>query len=112
MAAADIGAVAFLYQRVRYDFATSTAIAGRIGLWRTLEKTGVTEELAAPFDATSRFRYYRLDQDTVDTGIPALTQIRGVRLDLLGASERNRFGKTTPETSQLQTAVFFMNRIN
>jgi prepilin-type N-terminal cleavage/methylation domain-containing protein len=112
MAAADIGAVAFLYQRVRYDFAASTAISGRIGLWRTLEKTGATEELAAPFDATSRFRYYRLDQDTVDTNTPTLGEIRGIRIDLLGASERNRFGKSSPETSRLQTAVFFMNRLN
>lgn len=111
MAAAEIGTVAFLYQRVRYDFATSTAITGRVGLWRTLEQSGATEELAAPFDAASRFRYYRADQDTVDTGVPALAAIRGIRLELVGASERNRFGKVTPEKSQLQTAVFFMNRL-
>ena len=112
MAAAEIGTVAFLYQRVRYDFTTSSAYAGRMGLWRTLEATGVSEELAAPFDATSRFRYFRADQDTVDTNIPTLSLIRGVRLDLAGASELNRFGKNTPETSRLQTAVFFMNRLN
>ena len=112
MAAANIGTVAFLYQRVRYDFAASTALAGRVGLWRTLEKSGATEEIAAPFHASSRFRYYRADQDTVDTGVPTLTEIRGIRLELVGASERNRFGKTTPETSPLQTAVFFMNRPN
>ena len=111
MAAAEIGTVAFLYQRVRYDFAASTAISGRVGLWRTLEKSGATEELAAPFDAASRFRYYRADQDTVDTGVPTLTAIRGIRLELVGASERNRFGKSTPEKSKLQTAVFFMNRL-
>ena len=110
MAAAEIGTVAFLYQRVRYDFAASTAISGRVGLWRTLEQSGASEEVAAPFDAASRFRYFRLDQDTVDTGVPALTAIRGVGLELVGASERNRFGKVTPEKSQLQTAVFFMNR--
>jgi hypothetical protein len=112
MSAADVGTVAFLYQRVRYDFAASTALAGRTGLWRTLEASGATEELAAPFDAASRFRYYRADQDTVDTGIPALDQIRGFALELKGASEHSRFGKTTPETSLLRTAVFFMNRIN
>jgi hypothetical protein len=112
MAAADIGSVAFLYQRVRYDFATSSALAGRVGLFRTLEATSVTEELAAPFDAASQFRYYRADQDTVDTNVPTLSLIRGIRLDLKGASEQTRFGKSTPETSQLQTAVFFMNRLN
>ena len=112
MASADIGAVAFLYQRVKYEFKASTAISGRVGLWRTLEQSGATEELAAPFDATSRFRYYSLDADTVDTGIPTLNEIRGIRVDLLGASERNRFGKNSPETARLQTAVFFTNRIN
>lgn len=109
---APIGTVAFLYQRVRYDFATSTAITGRVGLWRTLEQSGATEELAAPFDASSRFRYYRADQDTVDTGVPALSEIRGIGLELVGASEHTRFGRVTPETSLLQTAVFFMNRPN
>lgn len=111
IAGAAVGSVAFLYQRVRYDFAASTSIPGRVGLWRTALSTGATEELAAPFDASSRFRYYRADQDTVDTNVPTLTEIRGIRLDLAGGSERNRFGKTNPETSQLQTAVFFMNRL-
>jgi type II secretory pathway pseudopilin PulG len=112
MAGATEGSVAFLYQRVRYDFAASTSINGRTALWRTLETTGATEELAAPFDAASRFRYYRADQDTVDTNVPALGEIRGIAVELAGASERSRFGKTTPETSKLRTAVFFMNRIN
>jgi prepilin-type N-terminal cleavage/methylation domain-containing protein len=112
MDAADVGAVAFLYQRVRYEFAASTAISGRTGLWRTLETSGATEELAAPFSAATRFRYYRADQDTVDTGVPALGQIRGFTLELVGASEHARFGKVSPETARLQTAVFFMNRPN
>jgi hypothetical protein len=112
MAGAEVGTVAFLYQRVRYDFAASTELTGRVGLWRTLEKSGASEELAAPFDAASQFRFYRTDQDTVDTGVPTLSQIRGIRLELVGASERTRFGKNTPETSRLQTAVFFMNRLN
>ena len=112
MPAAPIGAVAFIYQRVRYDFAPSTALGGRVGLWRTLEQSGVAEELAAPFDASSRFRFYRNDQDTSDTVVPTLAEIRGLQLELVGASERARFGRQTPETSRLQTAVFFMNRIN
>ena len=106
------GSVAFLYQRVRYDFGASSAIAGRTGLWRTLEKTGATEELAAPFDATARFRFYRIDEDTARTVVPPLTEIRGLELRLVGASQKTRFGKTSPETSRLQTAVFFTNRLN
>lgn len=106
------GSVAFLYQRVRYDFAASTLMPGRTGLWRTLEKTGATEELAAPFDATARFRFYRIDEDTARTVVPPLGEIRGLELRLVGASVNKRFGKTTPETSRLQTAVFFTNRLN
>jgi type II secretory pathway pseudopilin PulG len=106
------GTVAFLYQRVRFHFAPSSMLTGRVGLWRTQETSGATEELAAPFHASSRFRYYRADQDTVDTGVPALSQIRGIGLELVGSSERTRFGRVTPETSRLQTAVFFMNRVN
>lgn len=112
MAAATVGTAAFLYQRVRYHFAESTVLPGRVGLWRTMETSGVTEELAAPFHASSRFRYYRADQDTVDTGVPTLSAIRGIGLELVGSSERTRFGRVTPETSRLQTAVFFMNRLN
>ena len=112
MPAAPVGTVAFLYQRVRYDFAPSTAFAGRVGLWRTLETSGATEELAAPFNATSRFKFYRVDRDTADTVVPPLTEMRGLELQLLGSSEHSRFGKATPETSRFQTAVFFMNRPN
>ena len=112
MAGATVGSVAFIYQRVRYDFAPSTTLAGRVGLWRTLETSGATEELAAPFDASSRFRFYRNDQDASDATVPLLSEIRGLELELVGASERARLGRVTPETSRLQTAVFFMNRIN
>jgi type II secretory pathway pseudopilin PulG len=112
MVGSAVGTIAFLYQRVRYEFAASSAIAGRVGLWRTLESSGAREELAAPFDAASRFRFYRVDQDTSDVVVPPVGEIRGLDLELIGASERARFGRSTPETSRLQTAVFFMNRLN
>jgi type II secretory pathway pseudopilin PulG len=110
--AATAGTPAFYYQRVRYDFATSSTIPGRVGLWRTLLASGVTEELAAPFDATSQFRFYQNNVDASTGTVPPLTDIRGVELVLIGASEKSRFGKTSPETARLQTAVFFMNRID
>lgn len=112
MTSAAVGTVAFLYQRVRYEFKSSNAIAGRTGLWRTLETSGVAEELAAPFDANARFRFYRIDEDTARTVVPPLTEIRGLELRLVGASEKTRFGRSTPETARLQTAVFFINRLN
>lgn len=111
-AAATVGTVMFVYQNVRYDFAASTSIPGRVGLWRTLLTSGATEELAAPFDAAARFRFYRNNNDTSDVVVPPLTEVRGLQLSLIGASERARFGRVTPETSRLQTAVFFMNRID
>jgi hypothetical protein len=97
---------------VRYEFKASTTMPGRIGLWRTLETSGATEELAAPFDASARFRFYRIDEDTARTVVPTLTEIRGLELALVGSSEKTRFGRPTPETARLQTAVFFMNRLN
>jgi hypothetical protein len=112
MPAAAVGQVAFLYQLVKYEFKASSTITGRTGLWRTLETSGVTEELAAPFDASARFRFYRIDEDTARTVVPTLTEIRGLELSLLGSSEQTRFGRTSPETAKMQTAVFFMNRLN
>lgn len=111
-AQAVAGTVAFLYQRVRYSFAPSATFSGRIGLWRTLEATNVTEELAAPFDSTSRFRFYRLHNDTSDVAVPPLGEINGVEFVLTGASERARQGRTTPESASLRTAIFFSNRRN
>ncbi len=111
-AAATAGTPAFYYQRIRYDFKTSTTIPGRLGLWRTLEATGATEELVAPFDTTTRFRFYRANRDTSDLTVPPLSELRGLELILVGASEKSRFGRSTPETARTQTAVFFMNRID
>ena len=110
--AAGVGTVTFVYQNVRYDFAASSSISGRVGLWRTLQASGATEELAAPFDAAARFRFFRKNNDTSDVVVPPLNEIRGLQLSLIGASERPRFGRVAPETSRLQTAVFFMNRID
>lgn len=112
LAAAAPGTPAFLYQRVMYGFAPSAALPGRLGFWRTLEATNTAEELAAPFDTTSHIRFYS-DNNAVSTqAVPVLSTIRGIELVLVGASASPRFGRTTPETATLRTAVFFTNRIN
>ncbi len=111
-AAATAGLPAFIYQRVRYSFAASTSISGRLALWRTLEATNTAEELAAPYDTSSRFRFFRNNNDTSDVTVPALTEINGIELVLVGASEKGRFGRSTPETATVRTAVFFSNRTN
>jgi type II secretory pathway pseudopilin PulG len=110
--APSVGTPAFIYQRVKYWFGNSLALTGRTGLWRTLEATNTSEEIAAPFDTTSRFRFYRNNNDTSDVTVPPLTEIRGIELVLTGMSEKSRFGKTTPEKATLRTAIFFVNRIN
>lgn len=111
-AGATAGSVAFVYQRIRYSFASSSAITGRLGLWRTLEASGVTEELAAPFDTSSRVRFFRDNNDTSDVTVPTLTQINGIEFVLTGASEKARYGRSTPETAVLRTGAFFSNRTN
>ena len=111
-AAADAGTPAFLYQRVRYGFAASVAFTGRIGLWRTLEATNLSEEIAAPFDNSSRFRFYRNSNDTSDVTLPPLNEIMGIEFVSVGASDKSRFGRNAPETAALRTGVFFTNRNN
>lgn len=108
-----IGTPVLLYQRVTYRFASSTILVGRRALWRDVAATGVSEELAAPFDNTARFRFYALNADTAQTLIPSpIANTRGVELILNGASEKTVFGNSQPETAMFTTAVFFRNRLN
>ncbi len=110
--AADAGTPVFLYQRVRYGFAPSAAFSGRVGLWRTLEASSVSEEIAAPFDASSRFRFYRNANDTSDLALPPLNEIMGIEFVAAGVSEHPRHGRSAPEMAVLRTGVFFTNRNN
>ncbi len=110
-ATAGAGTPVFLFQRISYRFAPSSALPGRVGLWRDVEATGLAEELAAPFDAGARFRFLTLNADTSRVLAPLLlADLRGVELVLTGASERTPLGRRTPESVRLTTAVFFMNR--
>jgi prepilin-type N-terminal cleavage/methylation domain-containing protein len=104
------GTPVFLFQRVRYALASSTTLPGRLAMWRTSLATGVSEEIAAPFDSSARFRFFRESQDT-STALPptALEDLRGLELVLTGASEGRRAGKTTPELARQRTAIFFAN---
>jgi prepilin-type N-terminal cleavage/methylation domain-containing protein len=110
-AGASPGDAVFLYQRVRYEFASSTVLPGRRALWRTIVDSGTREELAAPFDDTARFRYFQFDRDTSDVSA-AVGDIRGIELLLDGASQSARAGSSTTERTPLRTAVFFNNRAN
>ena len=110
-ASASPGAIVFLYQRLRYEFATSGVLAGRRALWRVAVDPNTREELAAPFDGASRFRFFQFDRDTSDaTAIAA--DVRGIELVFDGASQASRAGSGSAERSSFRTSVFFNNRLN
>ena len=78
------GMLAMLYRRVRFEFKASGVFPGRIGLWATLLDAGpLTEEVAAPFDNTARFRYFVLNDATArDTPPASLADLRGLEIRL------------------------------
>jgi type II secretory pathway pseudopilin PulG len=104
------GTPVFLFQRVRYALAPSVTLRGRLAMWRTSLSSGLAEEIAAPFDSSAVFRFFREAEDTA-TGLPpgSLDELRGIELELTGASEGVRAGKTKPELARQRTAIFFAN---
>ena len=107
----DVGAIYFLYRRVRYEFKASVAVPGRLGLWRTTLSGGATEEIAAPFNNTARVNFYVLNNATAQAAVPGtLSDIRGLELVLNGMSERTPPGSTGPKVANVTTSVFFENR--
>jgi hypothetical protein len=106
------GSAVLLEQQIAYEFRTSTEVPGAIALWRTPVASGAGEELAAPFETTARFRFYRLDERTPTSTVPAdLGEIRGLDLWLHAKSERNVAGRA-PEVSRYKTGIFFKNRMS
>ena len=116
-AGAGLGTPVFLYQKVRYEFKASTAVPGKLGLYRTvIAPNGVetAEELVAPFANTASWQFFVVNGGAVaQANAPAsLADIRGLELHLDGLSESIAATKTTPETAPFTTAVFFKNRTN
>ena len=104
------GSVVYLYQLVRYAFAASGQLPGRIGLWRTVLSTGQRDELVAPFDTSASFLFLVGTRLVPRTNPPAvLDSIRGLRLVLVAASETAPEGRATPETFTITTNVVFQN---
>jgi hypothetical protein len=62
-----------------------------------------------PFDSMAGFRYFSGAADTSVASLP-ISAIEGVDLILVGASERARWGSTTPELASFRTGIFFGNR--
>lgn len=109
-AGAPNGSAVFLLQRLRYWFGPSKASPGGVGLFRTRVGDGLEEEVASPFDSTSRFRFFVAGSDTAQDAPPAaLSNLRGLELDLVGLSARPRAGGTRPERASQRTLVYFAN---
>jgi len=116
-AGGGLGTPVFLYNQVRYDFKASTAVPGKLGLYRTIITPGgvqTSEELVAPFANTAGWKFFAVNGGPVaQVNPPAnLADIRGLELHLDGMSEGTAATKLTPETAPFTTAVFFKNRTN
>jgi prepilin-type N-terminal cleavage/methylation domain-containing protein len=98
----------YLFQRVTYSFKQSGAYSNRLGLWRNVQG-GQNEEIMAPFDAGSLFRYYQAGDDTARTTPPPVSDIRGVDIILSAVSPRGTSNVTTSSPSKMVTSVFFKN---
>jgi prepilin-type N-terminal cleavage/methylation domain-containing protein len=106
-----VGTPFLLFRRITYQFKASVALPGRIGLWRTVLSTGAAQELEAPFDATSRFRFFVLNNPVAQAAVPAsLADIRGLEIEFDGQSEGTPRGAAGPTVVQTATAIFFRNR--
>ena len=103
----------YLWQWVAYEFKTSTAYPGRIGLYRIQADgtLGAQElEVMAPFDTSARFKFFVPGQDTSQVDVPTdLTTIRGLDLVLNGAAGAPASSGSTPAVNRVTTAVFFKN---
>jgi len=108
-----LGQPVLLYQRIKYDLANSTTFPGKVGVWRTLLTSGLTEEIAAPFDTSTVFKFFVRNTDTSQAAAPAqLSDLRGIDILFNALSERVAQGRSRSEQSRATTAVFFKNRIN
>lgn len=104
------GSVVYLYQRIVYVFAPSATLPGRKALWRRVVSTGASDELVAPFDTGSGFKFLvgsRLTQRTTPPAV--LDSIVGVRIRLVGQSEKAPEGKSAPTRVDLSTSILFRN---
>lgn len=104
------GDVFYLYQDILYEFSLSVEVPGRRGLWRW-RPGSIKEELLAPFDPSSGFRFYVAGGDTSLIAPPAdLSTVTGLEMVLVGASEVTPQGSPAPPSFEIKTRVNFLNR--
>ena len=110
---ASVGTPIFLFRRIKYEFKASTAVPGMRGLFRTVMETGASEELAAPFDNNSKFRFFIGNGLVAQDAPPGdLSTLRGIELVMNGMSERIPSGSTQKALAPFTTAVYFKNRLD
>jgi prepilin-type N-terminal cleavage/methylation domain-containing protein len=108
--AASVGTLVYLYQNVRYAFAPSVQLPGRIALWRTTLANNVREELVAPFDTSAEFDFLVGPMLSVRTTVPTvLDSISGLRLMLNAQSENPPQGRTAPLLFRVTSDLVFRN---
>jgi prepilin-type N-terminal cleavage/methylation domain-containing protein len=109
---APIGFPVMLYRKVKYEFKASVAVPGSVGLWRTVERNGSSEELLAPFSGASRFRFFVNDGVAAVAAAPAsLRTLTGIEVTMEGISERPDANGTYPKIP-VTTSIFFKNRVD
>ena len=104
----SIGDVFYLYQDVRYQFASSADLTGRLGLWR---KRGLDadEEILAPFDNASSFAFFVGSAATAQASPPSdLTTVVGLELNLVGSSEVTPLNSSQPPSFEISTRINFL----
>lgn len=112
-----LGTPVFLYSKVRYEMKASTAVPGKLGLYRTTIAPGGTEsseELVAPFATTAGWKFFSVNGGSAASVNPPanLADMRGLELHLDGLSEYAAPGVASNESAPFTTAVFFKNRTN
>lgn len=106
-----LGVPVFLFHDVTFRFANSTLVPGRTALWRQ-RAGGTAEEVAVPFDATSRFRFYVNGAATAQDAVPGtLNTMTGLELVLRGESERTLAGSNAPVEALTRVPIFFRNAV-
>lgn len=103
------GAAIYLYQTVRYALAPSAEFPGTEALWRTALTTGTREELVAPLATSSTFVFVVGADLSLSLTPGALSNVRGLRAQIVGMSERAPQGKSAPYTFDLQANILFRN---
>lgn len=106
-----VGAPLILFQTVTYRIAESVLLPGRMAVWRQ-PLGGTAEEIAVPFGADSRFRFYIAGANVAQDAVPSpVTATTGVELVLVGESERSSPGTAVPESRESRVAIFFRNSV-